>query len=103
MARTVIPLTDTKIKNAKPKAKDYPLSDGKGLQLNIKTNGSKLWEFRYLSPTTRQRRKSSFGNYPTISLSEARDKRNEYHKLISSGIDLIDHFKEIKNKRKRAK
>ena len=45
--RKVIPLSDTKIKTAKPQEKDYLLSDGDGLYLNIKSIGSKVWTFRY--------------------------------------------------------
>lgn len=48
MARTTKPLTDTEIKKAKPKDKIYTLSDGHGLQLRIKPNGSKMWLFDYL-------------------------------------------------------
>ena len=32
-------LTDTKIKQAKPKDKEYPLTDGHGLNIIIKPNG----------------------------------------------------------------
>jgi len=42
-------LNDTKIKTLKAKNKNYSLSDGQGLQLLVKTNGSKLWEYRYTS------------------------------------------------------
>ncbi len=42
MAR-VKPLTYTNIKTAKPKEKEYKLSDGDGLYLHIMPNGSKLW------------------------------------------------------------
>ena len=42
LTRTRI-LTDTKIKQAKPKEKEYKLSDGEGLVLVVKPNGSKLW------------------------------------------------------------
>ncbi|MGX1172932.1 integrase arm-type DNA-binding domain-containing protein [Pseudomonas sp. R151218B TE3479] len=47
-------LSDLKIKAAKPKAKDYILTDGNGLQLRVRTNGSRLWNskkeiFKYLS------------------------------------------------------
>lgn len=100
MARVVTPLTDSKIKNAKPKEKAYTLSDGQGLQLLIKTNGSKLWEFFYKSPATLKRRKTSFGVYPTISLINARKKRSEYQELINNRIDPIDHFKQIKEELK---
>ncbi len=54
MARTVQPLTNTQVKQAKPKDKVYDLSDGGGLQLRIKPNGSKLWNFFYPRPTTQE-------------------------------------------------
>ena len=47
--RKVIQLTDTAIKNAKPKDKDYLLPDGNGLYLNIKTIGTKVWTIRFVS------------------------------------------------------
>ncbi len=93
MARTVIPLNDTQLKNAKPKEKAYTLSDGQGLQLLIKPNGSKLWEFFYKSPITLKRRKTSFSNYPKVSLKEVRNKRQEYQKLLNDGIDPIEKQK----------
>ena len=35
MARAITPLTDTKIKTSKAKAKDYKLADGGGLYLLV--------------------------------------------------------------------
>lgn len=64
MARKTKPLTDTEIKAAKPKDADYQLYDGDGLTLLIKSSGSKLWQFRYYRPLTKQRTKQSFGAYP---------------------------------------
>ncbi|HVT62114.1 MAG TPA: integrase arm-type DNA-binding domain-containing protein [Legionellaceae bacterium] len=43
MARITKTLTNTEVKNAKPKEKVCSLLDGEGLQLRIKPNGSKLW------------------------------------------------------------
>ncbi len=43
MAKKVKPLTNTEVKQAKPKVKIYKLSDGDGLQLRIMPNGSKQW------------------------------------------------------------
>lgn len=85
--RKVIPLSDTKIKTAKPQEKDYLLSDGDGLYLNIKSIGSKVWTFRYTHNS--KAKKTTFGTYPTISLQAARKKRDEYKELISSGEDPI--------------
>ncbi|MBO37148.1 MAG: preprotein translocase [Anaerolineaceae bacterium] len=64
MARTTKPLTNTEVKQAKPKDKIYALSDGNGLQLRVKPNGSKLWLFDYRRPYTKKRTCLSFGAYP---------------------------------------
>lgn len=102
MATTI---TDTKIKSLKPKDKPYIESDSQGLQLLIKPTGTKLWEFRYTSPTqydkngNKKRRKTSFGSYPETSLKTARDKRAEYLDLLSKGIDPTDKKREDEQKK----
>lgn len=40
-------LTDTRIKNTKPRDKPIKLTDGSGLFLLINPNGSRLWRYRY--------------------------------------------------------
>jgi hypothetical protein len=72
MARITKPLTNTEVKQAKPREKVYTLSDGGGLQLRIKPNGSKLWLLDYKRPYTKKRTSLSFGSYPELSLAEAR-------------------------------
>lgn len=85
MPRIVAPLNDTQIKNAKPKDKDYTLTDGDGLALLVKVCGSKLWRFRYTFEGTRYM--TSFGEYPITGLSDAREKRSVYQKDIANGIN----------------
>jgi len=89
-------LTATKIKALKTKEKAYTLSDGDNLQLTIKPNGSKLWEFRYYSPTTGKRRKSTLGTHPKTELATARKKALEYNQMIADGLDPIDENKKSK-------
>jgi hypothetical protein len=36
-------LTDTRIRNAKPKSKPYKLSDGSGMYLLVKPDGARYW------------------------------------------------------------
>ncbi|MGU5540246.1 Arm DNA-binding domain-containing protein, partial [Aeromonas hydrophila] len=36
-------LTDSKLRTAKPEAKEYSLGDGDGLYLRVKPNGARLW------------------------------------------------------------
>lgn len=97
-------LNDTQIKNAKHKAASDKnstdkncLSDGGGLQLLLKADGKKLWEFRYISPSTKIRRKTSFGLYPTVTLADARRKLNEWQAKINQGIDPIDEKRHNEN------
>ncbi len=52
MVRKTLPLTDTQIKAAKLKDKDYSLFDGGGMYLLIKVNNSKIWRFKYTRPYT---------------------------------------------------
>ncbi len=90
MARIVTPLTNTQVKQAKPKEKEYSLNDGDGLSLRVRPNGSKSWFFTYLVPVTKKRFKIGFGSYPEVSLAQARKKREEARILVVSGIDPRD-------------
>lgn len=91
-------LTDTKIKTIKYKDKDFALADGGGLQINIRANKTKRWEFIYKSPTTFKRRKYPLGNYPNISLKEARELKEKNTNLIKQGIDPIDKKRDDEKK-----
>lgn len=91
MARITTPLTDTQIRTTKPQNKDYSLSDGNGLYLLVKSNGSKIWRFNYYRPITKIRSLISFGSYPEISLQQARKQRDEARELIKQGIDPQEH------------
>ena len=88
MPKIATPLTDTKIKTSKPKEKDYKLSDGQGLFLLVKTNGTKLWRFDFIFINKRQT--MSFGIYPEVGLKEARDRREKARENIKDGINPIE-------------
>jgi len=94
MAKITKPLTNTEVKQAKPKEKIYTLSDGDGLQLRIKPNGSKLWLFDYRRPYTKKRTCLSFGSFPELSLAEARSKRKTARELLAQEIDPKEHREE---------
>ena len=47
MAKATNKLTDTEIRNAKPKERPYKLSDGAGLYLLIEPSGNKYWRLAY--------------------------------------------------------
>jgi hypothetical protein len=78
-------LTDVKIRAAKAKAKPYKLADEKGLYLLITPQGSKCWRLKYRFMG--KEKALAMGVYPDISLSEAREKRNEAKKQLAHGTD----------------
>lgn len=92
----VKPLTNTEVKQAKPQEKVYALSDGDGLSIRIKPNGSKLWLFNYTTPYTKKRTSISFGTYPELSLANARKHREEARKLLAKKIDPKENREETK-------
>ena len=78
-------LTLFAVQNAGPKEKPYTLSDGDGLHLFVRPNGSKWWRFRYQFGG--KEKMLSLGTYPEVSLATARTKRNEARSLVADGID----------------
>ena len=87
-------LTDSIIKNEKPTDKRKQLADGNGLVLYIMPNGSKLWRYRYRyngSP-----KMLSLGEYPTVTLKDARAERERVSDLLAQGIDPSIERKEKK-------
>ena len=88
MARITKPLTDTEIKKAKKKDKEYKLSDGQGLYIVVKTNGSKFFRFDF--SYAGKRKSMSFGIYPKISLKEAREQREKAKEQLTRNINPIE-------------
>ncbi|OAJ33493.1 Prophage CP4-57 integrase [Piscirickettsiaceae bacterium NZ-RLO1] len=80
-------LTNTEVKQAKPKDKPYKLCDGGGLQLRVRPNGTKSWLFDYRPPNATKRVNISFGSFPEISLAEARKQRDKAKEFLANGID----------------
>lgn len=87
MAKITKPLTNTEVSQAKPRDKDYTLLDGGGLQLRIKTSGTKSWVFNYYHPITKKRKNLSLGHYPALTLAEARKQRSSSKELLTNNID----------------
>ena len=88
-------LTLAKIKALQPKEKDYKVTDGRGLYLLVKTNGSKLWRYDYARPLTKKRATYSLGAYPDLSLVDARNMHSELRTMLAKGIDPLEHKKEL--------
>ena len=78
-------LTDTAIRNAKPKEKPYKVADSQGLYLLVNPRGSKLWRVKYR--INGAERKLALGAYPEITLAEARAARDAARRQLAHAVD----------------
>lgn len=85
-------LTVKQIDSSKARERDYKLSDGGGLYLLVKSNGSKYWRLKYRFDG--KEKLFSIGVYPVVTLADARRKRDDAKKLLSDGVDPGEKKKE---------
>ncbi|MDO9106507.1 MAG: tyrosine-type recombinase/integrase [Methylovulum sp.] len=78
-------LADIQIRKIKPTDKPQKLSDGGGLFLLVTPQGGKFWRLAYRF--TGKQKTLSIGEYPYISIAEARKKREEAKEQLVNGID----------------
>ena len=86
-------LSASAVRDAKPQSRPYKLTDGRGLYVLVKPNGSRWWRFDYSRPGTHKRNTLSLGTYPDVSLKQARDRRDEARKLVAAGVDPSEQRK----------
>lgn len=80
-------LTDTKLRTLKPKAKVYRHADGNGLCIEVRPTGAKFWRYRYRyagKPTM-----ATLGEYPALSLADARAARDKARALLKGGANPV--------------
>jgi len=78
-------LSDLIIRQAKATDTLYTLPDGDGLGLAVSPGGGKAWHFRYY--WLGKQKRISLGNYPRVSLREARALRDEARALLDKNIN----------------
>ncbi|AIW16483.1 tyrosine-type recombinase/integrase [Vibrio tubiashii] len=98
MPKLTVRLSDKEIKKAEVRDKEYILADGNGLNIRIRPNGTKSWQFRYSAPVTKKVKKLSLGSYPALKLADARKVAQEHRNLIANGVDPKDHLEQLKQK-----
>jgi integrase len=97
-----MPLTDTRIKSAKPSTKAIKLTDGHGLLLEVRPTGAKLWRYRYridgkenvfaageyAQPVAGERSGEAEARRRAgrLTLAEARIEREKWRDLVKRGI-----------------
>ena len=78
-------LTDTKLKALKVQNASYRLADSNGLCIEVRPTGAKVWRYRY-----RINDKASMvtiGEYPAVSLQQARTERDKLRAMVKAGTN----------------
>ncbi|OTG88871.1 tyrosine-type recombinase/integrase [Acinetobacter sp. ANC 3813] len=76
-------LTDTKIRSLKPREKTYRIADHNGLCIEIRPSGTKLWRYRYRFEGKASM--LSLGEYPHVSLADARKAKDDARLMLNDG------------------
>jgi hypothetical protein len=85
-------LTDVAIRNAKPRERPYKLGDAGGLFLLVTQGGAKWWRPNYRFGG----RRKTISLASTVSLADARAKRDEARQLLGQGTDPSEARREAK-------
>lgn len=78
-------LSDTAVRNARPRQKAAKLFDGGGLYLKVDPTGSKYWRLKYRFDG--KEKTLALGVYPEVTLAEARAERDKWRKVLKEGHD----------------
>ena len=89
-----MPLSDAKIRTLKSKEKDFKVADTGGLFLLMKASGSKSWRVKYR--INGKERLLVIGDYPAISLAQARATRDAAKAELAAGSDPNEAKQELK-------
>lgn len=102
MPKLAEPKAPTVYSNAKPKEKEYTISDGHGLYMVVTPDGSKLWDFRYRFGG-RRRKLAIKGGFPAVSVKAAREEAKRLCTIVDRGEDPADMRKAGKEEAERQK
>jgi integrase len=78
-------LTDKQIRDAKPDKKPYKLADGAGMYLLIRPDDSRYWRLKYR--VAGREKLLALGAYPSVTLKEARKRRDDAKSALRDGRD----------------
>jgi integrase len=82
-----MPLTDTAIRKAKARAKQFKMGDAGGLYLLVRPDGAKYWRLKYRYAG--KEKLLALGVYPQVSLAEARADRDDAKRLLKQRTDPV--------------
>lgn len=93
-------LTDTAIRNAKPRQNPYKLGDAQGMYLEVAPSGGKVFRLKYRIGGKEKR--LTIGTYPSVTLQAAREATIKAKRLLIDGLDPSAEKQRLKASRVEA-
>ena len=94
-------LSDSSVRTLKPNEKRFKVYDRDGLFLLVNPNGSKLWRWRYRFDG--KEKLMAIGEYPIVSLGQARERQFAERKKLEAGIDpMAERKAEVESRQREA-
>jgi integrase len=93
-------LTDAAVRALKKKDKPYRVTDGAGLYVYVSTEGTRSFRWNYTFGG--KAKTATFGVFPDVGLSEARQRHQAARASLAAGIDPGEAKREDKRKREAA-
>ena len=87
-------LSDAKIKTLKPQEKTYRLLDADRLYIEVRPSGTKIWRFKFV--LNGKESSMSLGEYPSITLAEARALKDEMRAKLAKGVNPVEDRRQKK-------
>lgn len=89
-------LTDTALRNAKPRTKPFKIFDGHGLFILVTPSGGKHWRYKY--EWAGREKLLALGSYPVVGVSVARERHLAARKMLSESLDPSEAKREAKRR-----
>lgn len=91
-------LTDAKVKTLKAKEKLYRILDAERLYIEVRPTGKKIWRYKFV--LNGKEGSISFGEYPAVSLQEARKLKEDAQAQLAKGLNPANEKKKEKVQQK---
>lgn len=82
-------LKDTQVKNLKSKEKSYRILDADRLYIEVRPSGKKVWIHKF--SLNKKEGSITYGEYPSITIAEAREYHARDRALLAKGINPVSH------------
>lgn len=92
--------TEKFLASIKPQQKKFVVREGRGFALQVLPSGSKT--FLYIFELNKEKGYLQLGNYPAVSLADARIAYNDAYKLVKNGVDPREEKKAVAEEKAKA-